>query len=287
MISVFHADGTVLISHGGVEMGQGLNTKVAQVAARTLGLPIDSIRFRPNDTMLAANATVSGGSSTSDGIGMAVLGACEMILERIKPVRDELPHLSWRDLIEECHSRNIDLTALYVFKIGESTPYPVHALSCSEVEIDVLTGNVQLTRVDILEDVGRSQSPLMDIGQIEGAFVMGIGYFFSEELRFDKTSGALLTNRTWNYTPPGPQDIPIDFRVTFLENSVNEDFVLKSKATGEPPLATSCSCLFALRNAIVAARRDAGITEWCHLRTPVTPEQVFLKSAHSYEEYRL
>lgn len=286
-VSIFHGDGTVCISHGGIEMGQGLNTKVAQVAARTLNVPMEFINFRPCDTMTAANAFCSGGSSTSDNIGMAVKRACEIILERIKPVREKMPNASWPEITDACFLQRVDLTCLYFYDCQTATNYSVHGVSAAEVEIDVLTGNIFMKRVDILEDVGASISPLMDVGQIEGAFIMGMGFWFNENLVFDSKSGELLTNRSWNYTPPGPKDIPIDFRVTFLQNSVNTDFVLKSKATGEPPLAMSCVCVFALRDAIKAARKDAGLTKWFPLGAPSTAEQVYLNSGHHYSDYSL
>lgn len=289
MVSIYHGDGTVLISHAGIEMGQGLNTKVAQVAARTLNLPIEMIRFRPCDTMTSPNAMCSGGSSTSDAIAVAVMHACEMILEKIQPVRDEMPKdATWPEITLACHGKNIELSALYTQQNGQQTNYSVHGVSCAEVEIDVLTGNVQLTRVDIYEDVGASMSPLMDVGQIEGAFVMGLGFFFNEALTFDKSTGELLTNRSWNYTPPGPKDIPIDFRIKFVKNSVNPVFIFKSKATGEPPLAMTCVGLFALRNAIQAARKDAGVQDWLHLPAPATPDQIYMRCLNNqYANYKI
>lgn len=288
MVSVFHGDGSVLISHGGIEMGQGLNTKVSQVAAKTLNVPLECIRFRPCDSMTGANAMCSGGSSTSDAISVGVMRACEMILEMMRPVREEMPEATWQELVSACMFKDIKLSAHYIQHNGSQENYSVHGVSCAEVEIDVLTGNVQLTRVDIYEDVGASISPLMDLGQIEGAFVMGLGFFLNENLVFDKTNGKLLTNRSWNYTPPGPKDIPVDFRVKFVKNSKNPVFILKSKATGEPPLAMTCVCLFALRRAIMAAREDVGVADWLELPAPATPDQIFLKClSNRYENYEL
>lgn len=261
---------------------------MAQVAARTLNVPLDMIRFRPCDTMTAANSMCSGGSSTSDAIAVGVMRACEMILEKMQPVKDEMTEASWPDLVSACFGKDIELSALYIQKNGQQTNYSVHGVSCAEVEIDVLTGNVQLTRVDIYEDVGASMSPLMDVGQIEGAFVMGLGFFFNEALVFDKVTGELLTNRSWNYTPPGPKDIPIDFRIKFVKNSINPVFILKSKATGEPPLAMTCVGLFALRNAIQAARKDVGVQDWLHLPAPATPDQIYMKClSNRYENYEI
>lgn len=150
-------------------------------------------------------------------------------MQRLKPVKDEFPTLTWPELIDKAFEKNIDLAATYMYKSSDLTAYNIWAASCCEVEVDLLTGNILLKRVDIIEDVGESLSPGIDVGQIEGAFVMGAGYYLNESLVYDSKSGELLTNRTWNYKPPGAKDIPIDFRITFLQRSSNPFGVLRSK----------------------------------------------------------
>lgn len=117
-----------------------------------------------------------------------------------------------------------------MFKPDDDTSYDVWGVSCAEIEMDVLTGNVQILRMDILEDVGESISPGIDVGQIEGSIIMGLGFWLNEELIYDDETGRLTNNRTWNYKPPGFQDIPVDFRVTFFRNAKNPAGVVRSKS---------------------------------------------------------
>ncbi|XP_062544108.1 aldehyde oxidase 1-like [Armigeres subalbatus] len=288
IISIFHNDGTVAVSHGGIEMGQGMNTKVAQVVAHILNIPMDKVIIKPTNNLTSPNAICTGGSMTSETVSYAAKRACEIILERMKPVREENKDDSWETLVEKCHNQSIDLSATYMYKASDLTPYIIWGLSCSEVEIDILTGNVQLRRVDILEDVGESLSPGIDVGQIEGSFIMGLGYYLTEALVFDPENGALLTNRTWTYKPPGVKDIPVDFRVRFLQNSSNSTGVLRSKATGEPAMNMTISIIFALRHALMAARKDAGLPhEWVSLGAPSTPDQIYKLAGNSVEHFKL
>uniref|UniRef100_A0A182K1U4 FAD-binding PCMH-type domain-containing protein n=1 Tax=Anopheles christyi TaxID=43041 RepID=A0A182K1U4_9DIPT len=261
LVAIHAGDGTVSVTHGGIEMGQGMNTKAAQVAAYVLGLPLEKISIKPTSSLTSPNAIVTGGSMTSEAVCYAVKKACELLLERIKPVRDAHKDVPWETVTQLCYASNVDLCATYQYRATELKPYIIWGLSCAEVEVDVLTGNVQLRRVDILEDTGESLSPGIDVGQIEGAFIMGVGYWLTEALVYNAEDGALLTNRTWTYKPPGAKDIPVDFRVRFLQKSSNPAGVLRSKATGEPALNMSIVVLFALRNALRSARKDAGLAD--------------------------
>lgn len=168
---------------------------------------------------------------------------------------------SWPVITQTCYNRGINLCSQHLFNSADLRKYVVYGVTCAEVELDILTGTFMLTRVDILEDTGESMSPNIDVGQVEGAFVMGLGYWLSEDLVFNRQNGQLLTNRTWNYKPPGAKDIPIDFRVTFLQKSSNPNGVLRSKATGEPSICMSVSAVFALRFALDSARKDAGLSK--------------------------
>lgn len=213
-----------------------------------------------------------------------------MLLDRIRPIQMKIKDPSWTSVISQSYRENINLSATYMYKESELEPYIVWGLSCSEIEIDVLTGNLQIIRVDILEDTGESLSPGIDVGQIEGAFVMGLGYFLTEKLVYDPISGELLTNRSWNYKPPGAKDIPIDFRIRFLRNSPNPAGVLRSKTTGEPASVMSVVVLCAIRNALLSARQDAGIDAdqlWVPLGAPTTPEDIHQLAGNTIAQYKL
>lgn len=288
LVSIYAGDGTVSVTHGGIEMGQGMNTKVAQVTAFVLGIPLEKVAVKPSTSLTSPNAIVTGGSMTSEAVCYAVKKACGMLLERMKPIRDGNPGAPWEMIVKLSYVKSIDLCAEAQYKADELKGYFIWGLSCAELEVDILTGNVQVQRVDILEDTGESISPGIDVGQIEGAFVMGIGYYLTEALVYDDASGALLTNRTWTYKPPGVKDIPIDFRVSFLHGSANPVGVLRSKATGEPALNMAIVVLFALRNALRAARKDAGVQDaWIPLGTPTTPDQVFMLAGNNMDQYML
>lgn len=138
----------------------------------------------------------------------------------MKPIRDAMPpNHTWSELTQACHKQFIDLRATSQNKENDLQMYPVYGLAAADMEVDILTGMYQLRRVDIVEDVGESLSPNVDVGQIEGGFVMGMGYWLSEKLIYSRVTGELLTDRSWTYKPPGALDIPIDFRITFLRKS--------------------------------------------------------------------
>ncbi|XP_068204498.1 xanthine dehydrogenase/oxidase-like isoform X2 [Palaemon carinicauda] len=276
MVSINCRDGTVLISHGGVESGQGINTKVAQSAAYELGIPLDMIAIKGSTTHTNANSQCTGGSLGSDITSYCVSTACRHLKERLEAFRQTLekPDIDWPELVSQAYFSGIDISERYVNTAGEVTGYGVFGVAVTEVELDVLTGQFLVLRTDILEDAGRSLSPLVDIGQVEGGFIMGQGMFTMEEPIYDPVSGQRLTNSTWTYKPPLAQDIPIDFRVTLLQDSPNPLGFQLSKVTGEPPLVLAFSVVMALRQAVASARADGGTTGWFQMDTPLTVEKL-------------
>ncbi|XP_037946121.1 indole-3-acetaldehyde oxidase-like [Teleopsis dalmanni] len=278
-VAIYHGDGTVVISHGGIEMGQGMNTKIAQVAAFVLGIPMEMIKIEGSDTINGANSMVTGGAVGSETLCFAVRKCCNTLNERLKPVKEELKDADWQKIINEAYNRKINLIVNDDCKQGDMDPYTVCGLCLTEVEVDILTGNYLINRVDILEDTGESLNPNVDIGQIEGAFLMGLGYWTTEQMVVDKVNGELKTNRTWNYKPPGARDIPIDFRVELLPQSANQAGFMRSKATGEPAICLAIAVVFALQEALQSARTDAGLKKaWVPLNAPMTPEHIVLNA---------
>nr|CAD7398612.1 unnamed protein product [Timema cristinae] len=262
IVSIYGGDGTVTVSHGGIEGGQGINTKVAQVCAYILGVPLDLVSIKPSNTLTAANDIATGGSITSESCCYATIQCCKILLERLAPVRAKLKNPTWQDLIMTAYTDGLDLVASYMFSAtDDGKPYIVYGVALCEVVIDILTGQYLIVRVDLIEDAGKSLSPEIDIGQVEGAFIMGLGLWTFEDIIFDPVTGQTLTNRTWNYYVPGPEDIPMDFRVELQKNVSNPLGVLRSKATGEPALCMGAVVYFALMNAINNARKDAGASD--------------------------
>lgn len=167
-VAIYHGDGTVVVSHSGSEMGQGINTKVAQVVAHFLGIALDLVTVTKFDSVIAANVSATAGSIASEMVCMASKKACEKILTRLKPIRDKMPNGSWTEIIHQAWSDSVDLTQKEQLTKDDVKGYSIVGCTCAEIEVDVLTGNVQILRVDIAEDVGNSLNPLVDVGQIEG-----------------------------------------------------------------------------------------------------------------------
>ncbi|KAK3726979.1 hypothetical protein QZH41_014709, partial [Actinostola sp. cb2023] len=297
LVSIYHGDGTLAISHGGVEVGQGINTKVAQVAAHSLQIPLDYIVIKPttnitspNILIVSPNNDATGGSVTSEQSCESVLMCCETLKTRMQPIRQKYKPSTWQDLVAKCYAEGIDLSAKAMFLGKSKNPivYSSYGVTCTEVELDVLTGERDITRTDILYDCGQSMNPELDVGQVEGAFVMGLGYWMTEKAIYDDKTGEELTYSTWEYKPPSSKDIPIDFRVTLLKNAPNPKGILSSKAVGEPPMCMSCSSLFAVKHAVQSARSEISKDkDYFSLDGPATVEDTQMACLVDYKQFTL
>ncbi|KAF5279183.1 hypothetical protein FQR65_LT03430 [Abscondita terminalis] len=264
-----YTDGSVLITHAGTEMGQGLHTKVIQVASQVLGIAHEKIHISETSTDKVPNTSPTAASAGSDLNGMAVMNACKIINERLEPIKQKNPKGKWEEWIISAYMNRISLSATgfytipdigYSFETNSGRPfsYFTYGVSCSEVEIDCLTGDHQVLRTDIVMDLGESLNPAIDIGQIEGAFMQGYGLFVMEEMVYSP-EGVCYTKGPGAYKLPGFADIPIEFNVSLLKGAPNPKAVYSSKAVGEPPLFLAASVYFAIREAIKDARVDAGL----------------------------
>nr|QIJ45706.1 aldehyde oxidase [Glyphodes pyloalis] len=278
MVTIYKGDGTVTVTTGGVEMGQGVNTKVAQVCAYELGVPLEYVSILPHFSFSSANNVFSGSSITSECACYATIQACKMLNIRLEPIKDSLTNPTWPEIAAKAGDEQIDLTAIYMMtdKEEELSSYNAFAVVAMEVQLDVLTGRFEMLRTDILEDVGLSANPNLDVGQVEGGFIQGIGYFTTEKLVYDQTTGKLLTNRSLTYHVPLALDIPACFNVKLRYNSKNPKGVLGSKAVGEMGICTAHSIMHALRQCIYASRKDSGYdtTEWINIAVPYDTESI-------------
>lgn len=280
-----YTDGSVLLSHGGTEMGQGLHTKMIQVAARALQIPADKIYIAETASDKVPNTSPTAASASSDLNGMAVVNACEKIRQRLEPYIAQNPKGSWEDWVKAAYFDRVSLSATgfyrtpdisnFDFETLEGRPfnYFSYGAAVTEVEIDCLTGDHSVLRTDIVMDVGESLNPAIDIGQIEGAFTQGLGLFTLEELRYSQ-EGVLLTRGPGAYKIPGFQDIPKEFNVSLLRGAPNPRAVFSSKAIGEPPLFLGASVFFSIREAIKAVRMEAGLSPTFRLDSPATAERI-------------
>ena len=276
-----YRDGSVQVNHGGVEMGQGLHTKILRLAADALGVPPDSIRMMPTRTDKIPNTSATAASAGTDLNGAAVVDACRQICERLAPIIAEMPDASFAAIVETAYKRRIPLFAHGYYRTPEihfdpktATGKPFHyyafAAAVSEVEIDGFTGDSRLLRTDILEDLGDSFAPLIDRGQIEGGFIQGLGWLTIEELVWD-AQGRLATAGASTYKLPSWSEMPPVFNVSFLERATEPGVIMGSKAVGEPPLMLAFSAREAIRAAI-AGFGPGGVVK---LDSPATPERIF------------
>jgi xanthine dehydrogenase large subunit len=294
-----YRDGSVQVNHGGTEMGQGLHTKIQQIAAAGLGLDLAQVRVMTTTTDKVPNTSATAASAGTDLNGAAVADACTQLRERLRPVAAGLlgvdpsvvrfadgavwagvaavpfarvcdaAYLQRVCLFAQGHYRTPDIH--YDRATGQGRPFYYYACGAavSEVEVDGFTGQYRLLRTDILHDVGSSISPVIDRGQIEGGFIQGVGWLTIEDLRWD-AAGRLATNSASTYKLPSWSEMPEVFTVD-LFTEPNPGVVGQSKAVGEPPLMLAFSVREALREAIGAF----GAGEAVSLASPAIPEAVF------------
>ncbi|WP_395502713.1 xanthine dehydrogenase molybdopterin binding subunit [Ectopseudomonas mendocina] len=296
-----YTDGSIHLNHGGTEMGQGLNTKVAQVVAEVFQVDIGRIQITATNTDKVPNTSPTAASSGADLNGMAAKNAAETIKQRLVDflvreykvtpedvefrngqvrVRDHF--LSFEEMIQKAYFGQVSLSSTGFYRTpkiyydrdkaaGRPFYYYAYGVACVEVLVDTLTGEYRMLRGDILHDVGDSLNPAIDIGQVEGAFVQGMGWLTMEELVWN-AKGKLMTNGPASYKIPAIADMPIDLRVKLVENRKNpEDTVFHSKAVGEPPFMLGIAAWCALKDA-VASLADYKVQP--QIDAPATPERV-------------
>jgi xanthine dehydrogenase large subunit len=298
-----YKDGSIHLSHGGTEMGQGLYIKVAQVVADAFGVNLDTVKIMATSTGKVPNTSATAASSGSDLNGMAAFDACRQIKDRLVVHAAQLHQVEaaavqwvqggimagekfvpFAELAASAYLNRVQLSAAGFYQTpkihwdratGRGHPfyYFAYGASVSEVTIDTLTGEYTVDRVDILHDVGKSLNPAIDIGQVEGGFVQGMGWLTTEELVWD-AKGQLRTHAPSTYKIPLASDVPPIFNVKLAEWSQNrEPTIGRSKAVGEPPFMLAMSVVEALGMAV------ASVAEYRHapqLDTPVTPERVLM-----------
>uniref|UniRef100_A0A8C1K1Z7 Aldehyde oxidase 6 n=1 Tax=Cyprinus carpio TaxID=7962 RepID=A0A8C1K1Z7_CYPCA len=279
-----YKDGSVLVSHGGTEMGQGIHTKVQQVASRELNIPTSLIHISETSTQCVPNTCPSAASFGTDANGMAVKDACQILYNRLEPIRKKNPKGTWQNWVKVLSVfRGHDLDMDWEKQEGKPYAYFTYAVGCSEVELDCLTGEYRTLRTDIVVDIGRSINPSIDIGQIEGAFMQGLGLYTMEELKFSP-SGVLYTRGPSQYKIPSFCDVPLKFNVYLLAGSSNPHAIYSSKGIGEPTVFLGSSVFFAIKDAVTAARKDAGLTGPFQLNSPATPERACLACATHFTQ---
>ncbi len=298
-----YQDGTVQVNHGGTEMGQGLNIKIAQIAADTLGVSLDKVVVTPTNTSKVPNTSATAASSGTDLNGMAVQDACEKLRDRLfvhlaekyKVDRAQISCsgqffqvgeqvVSWKSTVQSAYLDRIQLSNTGFYKTpdiawdrekGRGNPfyYFSYGAACSEVTVDRYTGDYNINQTDILHDVGKSINPAIDLGQVEGAFVQGLGWLTREELFWD-TQGRLQTHSPSTYKIPLASDIPDIFHTNLVNWAENvRPTIRRSKAVGEPPFMLANSVFFAIDMAVSSIGDESTPTG---LNAPATPERVLL-----------
>ncbi|MEM9067917.1 MAG: xanthine dehydrogenase molybdopterin binding subunit [Myxococcota bacterium] len=300
---LLYADGSVQVNHGGTEMGQGLHTKMLQVAADALGVDLETVRLMPTRTDKVPNTSATAASSGTDLNGQAVRDACQAIRERLATVAGTLFGCAPEDIVfadgkvhpigrtgeamdfgkvaKQAYLQRVPLFAAGYYRtpnihydedagVGKPFHYYAFGASVTEVEVDRFTGQYDFRRVDIVHDVGDSLSPLVDRGQVEGGFIQGLGWLTREELIWD-ADGRLMTAGASTYKLPTLDECPEDFFVELLPKAPQPGVIHGSKAVGEPPFMLAISAREALRHAVSAFGESSRVDLGC----PATPEAVF------------
>jgi xanthine dehydrogenase large subunit len=297
-----YTDGSVQLNHGGTEMGQGLYVKVAQIVAAEFGIALDRVKITATTTGKVPNTSPTAASSGTDLNGRAAQAAARTIRQRMAAVAAQAmgvpaasimfsdgklgaggQEMTFAEAAKLAHRARVSLSSTGYYatpKIHYDTSthqgrpfyYFAYGAALSEVEVDTLTGEYRLRQVDILHDAGQSLNPAIDLGQVEGGFVQGMGWLTTEELWWDD-KGHLQTHAPSTYKIPACGDIPARFNVTLFSRRNKEDAVYRSKAVGEPPLMLAISVLHALRDAIAACGNGWTVPR---LDTPATPERVLM-----------
>jgi xanthine dehydrogenase large subunit len=294
-----YQDGSVHLNHGGTEMGQGLFVKVAQVVAEEFGISLKHVKITPTTTAKVPNTSATAASAGSDLNGMAAQAAARTIKGRLVDFAAEkwgMPaeritfhddhvligneQVAFPDFVRQAYLGRVSLSSTGFYrtpdihwnaetKTGRPFYYFSYGAACSETIIDITTGEMKVTRVDILHDVGRSLNPAIDIGQIEGGFVQGMGWLTTEELVFSD-DGRLLTHAPSTYKIPCASDMPADFRAALFDGANREATIYRSKAVGEPPLMLAISVFSAIADAIHSLAPGRPVP----LDAPATPEAI-------------
>ncbi|PNS20987.1 Xanthine dehydrogenase [Sphaceloma murrayae] len=292
LVHIYH-DGSVLVAHGGTEMGQGLHTKMTMIAAEALQIPASEVFISETATNTVPNTSSTAASASSDLNGYAIWNACAQLNERLAPYREKLgPDATMKQLAHAAYFDRVNLSANGFYKTpdigyvwgpntGQMYFYFTQGVTAAEVEIDTLTGDWTCLRADIKMDVGRSINPAIDYGQIEGAFVQGMGLFTMEESLWHRGSGQIFTRGPGAYKIPGFRDIPQEFNVSLLKdvNWENLRTIQRSRGVGEPPLFMGSAVFFAIRDALKAARKQWGEEGVLSLKSPATVERIRLSCA--------
>lgn len=299
-----YTDGSVQVNHGGTEMGQGLHTKVAQIVAGELGIALEQVRVTATDTSKIPNASATAASSGFDLNGRAAQYAARQIKNNLAAFVSGLdqcgagavvfedsqittPHCSrpFNEVVQLAYANRIQLWSDGFYRTpkihydkttltGRPFYYFTYGAACTEVAVDTLTGESRVIAVDILQDVGKSINPAIDLGQIEGGFIQGMGWLTNEELVWN-SEGALTTHAPSTYKIPTTGDTPKHFIVNLWQEPNLEDNVFGSKAVGEPPFMLSISVFEALKEAVSAGREDRMMAnKKIELVAPATPERI-------------